>query len=187
MLKKIILQSLLLLKVDLLLERVERLFEHLKECRYKSVYSNNFNFVNQGPGSFQISGEPKKFSMGEGSHIKSGTFIECSGGVTIGSYFHTGRGLTIFSTSHNWKNGTKIPYDNTSINKPVIIGDFVWFGANVTILPGTYVGDGVVVSAGSVIRGNIPELAIVAGNPAVVIGYRDKETYLNLLKNKCFF
>ena len=187
MLKKIILQSLFLLKADLFLERVKRLFEYLQEYRYKYIYGENFNFVNQGPGGFQISGDASKFEMGRCSHIKSNTFIECSGGVSIGDYFHTGRGLTIFSTSHNWKNGTKIPYDEISINKPVIIGDFVWFGANVTILPGTNVGHGVVVSAGSVVRGAIPELAIIAGNPAVVIGYRDKEAYSNLLQKKCFF
>ena len=125
--------------------------------------------------------------MGRCSHIKSNTFIECSGGVSIGDYFHTGRGLTIFSTSHNWKNGTKIPYDEIVLYQPVTIGSFVWIGANVTILPGTTLGDGVVVAAGAVVRGNIPDCSIVAGNPATIIGQRNVDEYLHLLNNKCFF
>lgn len=187
MFKKLIVNLLYLFKFDLWLSRLLGLLSDVKVKRYKAKYGDNFNYVDQGPGGFQISGDPNSFSMGIGSHIKSGTFIECSGGVSIGRYFHTGRGLTIFSTSHNWKSETKIPYDEVSINKPVKIGDFVWFGANVTILPGAHIGDGVVVSAGAVVRGTIPELAIIAGNPAIVIGYRDKEMYLNLLQKKCFF
>ncbi|GAA77703.1 acyltransferase [Pseudoalteromonas sp. BSi20495] len=187
MLKKIILQSLFLLKADLFLERVKRLFEYLQEYRYKYIYGENFNFVNQGPGGFQISGDASKFEMGRCSHIKSNTFIECSGGVSIGRYFHTGRGLTIFSTSHNWKDSTKIPYDELTLIKPVVIADFVWFGANVTVLPGTVIGNGVVVAAGSVVRGSIPDFSIVAGNPAIVIGERNADEFLHLLNNKCFF
>jgi len=163
------------------------LFEGLKEQRYKVKYDINFTFVNQGPGGFQISGDPNNFSMGEGSHIKSGTFIECSGGVSIGRYFHTGRGLTIFSTSHNWKNSSKIPYDEVTLVQPVVIGDFVWIGANVTILPGTTIGDGVIVAAGSVVRGNVPDCSVIAGNPATIIGHRNVEEFLYLLNNKCFF
>lgn len=187
MLKKIIIKIFLILKVDIIFDRFTLLFESLKEHRYKIEYDMNFTFVNQGKGGFQISGEPNNFSMGEGSHIKSNTFIECSGGVSIGRYFHTGRGLTIFSTSHNWKNGTKIPYDELTLIKPVVIADFVWFGANVTVLPGTVIGSGVVVAAGSVVRGNIPDFSIVAGNPAIVIGERDADEFLHLLNNKCFF
>ena len=125
--------------------------------------------------------------MGIGSHIKSGTFIECSGGVTIGSYFHTGRSLTIFSTSHNWKNGNKIPYDEAVLYQPVVIGNYVWIGANVTILPGTTIGDGVVVAAGSVVRGNVPNCSVVAGNPATIIGQRNVDRFAFLEHGKCFF
>lgn len=93
------------------------------------------NFVEQGTGGLRI-GNPENFKIDITSHLKSNCFIECQGGVTIGKYFHTGRGLTIFSSNHNYLSKDSIPYDNEVIKKPVIIHDCVWIGANVTICPG---------------------------------------------------
>lgn len=56
--------------------------------------------------------------------------------------------------------------------KPVIIGDDVWIGARVTILPGAKIGTGVIVGAGAVVAGEIPDYAVVGGVPAKVIKYR---------------
>ncbi len=52
---------------------------------------------------------------------------------------------------------------------PVTIGDNVWIGAAVSILPGAVIGAGTVVAAGSVVRGEIPAGVLCAGNPARVI------------------
>lgn len=186
-LKTIIIKLAVVSGIDLFVERLIHVFESIKEYRYQLKYGQNFTFVNQGPGGFCISGDPKKFSMGVGSHIKSSTFIECSGGVTIGRYFHTGRGLTIFSTSHNWKDCSKIPYDEVTLHRAVIIGDFVWAGANVTILPGAVIGTGVIISAGSVVRGKIPDYTIIAGNPAKVVGTRNEELFQKLLNKRLFY
>ena len=49
-----------------------------------------------------------------------------------------------------------------------VIGDNVWIGANVTILPGVTIGDYVVVAAGSVVTKDVPSGVLVAGVPAVV-------------------
>lgn len=135
------------------------------------------HWVDQGAGGIDIAGDPSRFEIGVGSHLKSNTFIECSGGVTIGSYFHSARGLTIFSSRHVWKNADRIPYSAQIEDAPVIIGDCVWAGVNVTILPGTTVGDGAILAAGAVVRGHIPKGALVAGNPATVIGYRDLQHF----------
>ena len=56
--------------------------------------------------------------------------------------------------------------------KPVIIGNDVWIGARVTILPGVKIGNGVIVGAGAVVTGKIPDYAVVGGVPARVIKYR---------------
>ena len=50
-----------------------------------------------------------------------------------------------------------------------IIGNDVWIGQGATILPGTRIGDGVIVGAGSVVTGTIPPYSIVGGNPARVL------------------
>lgn len=54
-------------------------------------------------------------------------------------------------------------------NKPIHIGNNVWFGAGVTVLPGVTVGDNAIVGAGSVVTKDVPSNAIVAGNPARLI------------------
>ena len=49
--------------------------------------------------------------------------------------------------------------------RPVTIGNDVWLGANVTVLPGVTIGDGAVVGAGSVVTRDIPPHTLAAGNP----------------------
>ena len=64
--------------------------------------------------------------------------------------------------------------DNTYVYKDVEIGDFVWLGSRVMILPGTKIGEGAIIQGGSVVHGEIPPYAIAGGNPAKVFKYRDK-------------
>lgn len=132
----------------------------------------NFFFVEQGAGGLTI-GNAQNLQMDVTSHFKSGACIECQGGVKIGRYFHTGRGLTIFSSNHKYNNDNYIPYDNVDELRPVIIEDFVWCGANVTIMPGVTIGEGAVIGGGSVVAKNIPQYAVAVGNPAKVVKYRD--------------
>lgn len=56
-------------------------------------------------------------------------------------------------------------------SKPIIIKDKSWIGFNSIILKGVTVGEGAVVAAGSVVTKDVPDYAIVAGNPATVIKY----------------
>jgi maltose O-acetyltransferase len=49
--------------------------------------------------------------------------------------------------------------------EPVTIGDNVWIGGNVTILPGVNIGDNVTIGAGSVVTHDIPSNVIAVGNP----------------------
>ena len=60
---------------------------------------------------------------------------------------------------------------------PVVLGDDVWLGANVTILPGVTIGDGAVVGASSTVTKDVPAGAVVVGTPAKQIssvpGYED--------------
>lgn len=155
--------------------------------RYEKLCNCKINFFSQGCGGVILGGDLSKFKIDETSHLKSNTFIECSGTVTIGRYFHTGRGLTIFSTNHNYQNTKSIPYDEISVDKEVVIKDFVWCGSNVTIVPGVTIGEGVVIAAGSVITKNIADYAVVGGNPAKVIKYRDIDEFKRLKKEGKYY
>ena len=53
--------------------------------------------------------------------------------------------------------------------RPVVIGNDVWIGGRVIILPGVKIGDGAIIGAGSVVTKDVSEYDVVAGNPARVI------------------
>jgi acetyltransferase-like isoleucine patch superfamily enzyme len=124
-------------------------------------------------------------SFGQGTIVGSdchfnGIRVLGYGTLTIGNHFHSGPEILVITSSHNYKSLNYLPYDNTELIKNVVIGDYVWLGARVTILPGAFLGDGVIVQAGSVVHGSIPACSIVGGNPAVVIGHRDVKVFEQL-------
>lgn len=58
-----------------------------------------------------------------------------------------------------------------------VVGNDVWFGMNVTVMPGVTIGDGAIAAAGSVIVSDVPAYTIVGGNPAQILKQRfDDET-----------
>ena len=59
--------------------------------------------------------------------------------------------------------------------KKVTIGNDVWIGTRVIILPGVTVGNGVIIGAGAVVTKDVPDMAIVGGVPAKIIKYRGKK------------
>ncbi len=135
----------------------------------------------------------KNLYVGGKSNVTSNTCLgECvnfngmqmygKGRIEIGDYFHSGQNCQIITSFHNYE-GNKIPYDNTYINKDVIIEDCVWIGNNTIILGGTRIGEGAIIQAGSVVCCDIPKYAIAGGHPAKPFKYRDKEHY-ELLKSK---
>ena len=58
---------------------------------------------------------------------------------------------------------------------PITVGSDVWFGGNVTVLPGVTIGDGAVIGAGSVVTRDIPPGVVAAGNPCRVLRPVDQE------------
>ena len=88
----------------------------------------------------------------------------------------------ILTSNHDYE-GEEIPYDSMDIVKDVRIGDFVWIGNRVIILPGVTIGEGAIIQAGAVVVSDIPACAIAGGNPAKVFKYRDKE-HFNRLKEE---
>ena len=116
-----------------------------------------------------------------GDHVHlHGMWASGDGRFVIGNWSHLGEGLRVFTRNHNYDKGDAIPYDSTYITKDVIVGDFVWIGVEVILLPGTTIGEGAIIQAGSVVHGHIPAYAIAGGNPAKVFAQRDIEHFKRL-------
>ena len=96
--------------------------------------------------------------------------------VTIGDDCFIGPNVSIYTACHSTD-----PIERNSRREwaePVTIGNNVWIGGSVTILPGVTIGDNVTIGAGSVVVKDIPSNVIAAGNPCRVI----RETPPNLPK-----
>lgn len=96
----------------------------------------------------------------------------CAGGVKIGKDTIIGNYVSFHSENHNYHD-SNIPIRLQGVNhKGIVIGENCWIGAKVTILDGSTVGNGCIIAAGSVVRGEFPENAIIGGVPAKILKFR---------------
>ena len=89
--------------------------------------------------------------------------------ITIGNNVWIGPNTGIFAVSHPMEAAGR--HEMLAIAKPVTIGDGVWIGGNVTVLMGVTIGKNAVIGAGTVVTCDVPENAVVVGNPARVVKY----------------
>ena len=112
-----------------------------------------------------------KVKIGENVTILNGFQCMSAGGLTIEDNTMISLNCTIATNNHDM-------YDRYVITcKPVHIKRNVWIGVNVTILPGVTIGENAVVGAGAVVTKDVPDNAVVVGNPAKVIRYLDAEKF----------
>ena len=127
----------------------------------------------------------KTTSLGDGC-VFNGVHVYGGGDVAIGNHVAIGNETVIYSENHDYDTGNAIPFGTGWTPKPVRIDDCVWIASRVTILPGTHIGEGAIIQAGSVVHGEIPPLAIAGGNPAKVFASRDRAHYERLKAEKRF-
>lgn len=92
-----------------------------------------------------------------------------------------------FRTANHYYDGEDLkflPYDERIICKPITIKKNCWLGTSVLVLPGVTIHEGAVIGAGSVVSKDIPPCAVVCGNPAKIVKYRDVEVYRELAANE---
>ena len=104
----------------------------------------------------------------DGASIDSQSFVDYSGGLTIRKNAHIAWGSYITTHDHGYD------YRNKPIGKSLEIGENAFVGAKSVILFNcNRIGNNAVVGTGSVVTKDVPDNAIVAGNPARIIKYRD--------------
>lgn len=107
----------------------------------------------------------KNISIGKRVFINSGCKFQDQGGITIGNDVLIGHNCVIATLNHLFDPERRADM----IPSPVEIGDKVWIGANVTILPGVKIGEGAIIAAGAVVTKNVEALTVVGGVPAKLI------------------
>lgn len=142
---------------------------------YKSVGVNKFCKISRGA----------IVDVGEG-FCSNGLEISGFGTVSVGDYFHSGENCKFMLGSHDYDNGDAIPYGSTFLRRNISVGNFVWMGDDVTISGNVTIGDGAIIAIGSVVVKDVPPYAIVGGNPAKVIKFRDIEHFEMLRYQKKF-
>ena len=114
----------------------------------------------------------KNLEIGDYSSIGAYSVVQTN--VIIGRNVMMGPYCYIYTTNHAF-NRIDIPMIKQGYAKPtqVRIGNDVWIGSRVTILPNVTIGNGVIIGASAVITHDVPDYAIVAGNPAHIIKFRN--------------
>ena len=101
--------------------------------------------------------------IGRGSHVVAHESVNVGDEVYMGPYVY------ITDQNHGYEDPDTSIGRQFPVNRPVTVGSGSWLGAGAIVLPGAVIGRNVVVAAGSVVRGEIPDHCVVAGVPARVI------------------
>lgn len=94
------------------------------------------------------------------------TILDCAP-VNIGQEVKFGPGVQIYTAGHSLNPIARAQGEEFAL--PVSIGNKVWVGGSAIVLPGVTIGQNSVIGAGAVVTKDVPENAIVAGNPARII------------------
>ena len=113
-----------------------------------------------------------RITLGDNSGI--GINASLSGKVTIGDNVMMGPNCTFYCVNHAFDR-LDIPMREQGFQteKPIVVGNDVWIGGHVIVLPGVHIGNGAIIGAGAVVTNDVPDYAIVGGNPAKVLKYRN--------------
>lgn len=152
---------------------------------FGSVATQNYGVMTLG-SDVEFRGDPVavrlvcqmrgSLEIGDGCAFGSGVTLSASAHMKVGHHVHFARQSAVVDQSVLTM--SLPPRSNLSSTRPTIIDDLVWIGARAMILGGVHVGWGSVIAAESLVNADVPPLAIVAGVPAQVIGYLEREDVL---------
>ena len=126
-------------------------------------------------------------SVGSGVRVQAPFWCDYGANITFGENFYANHGLVIldgakvvfgknvFVAPNCGFHTARHPLDAERRNKgleyanPITVGDNVWFGAGVQVLPGVTIGEGAVIAAGAVVTKDVPPRTLVAGVPAKIV------------------
>ncbi|MFC7876444.1 sugar O-acetyltransferase [Isoptericola sp. NPDC057391] len=120
----------------------------------------------------------RRVHVGERFYANFNLTLVDDGPIRIGDHVLIGPNVTITTAGHPLD--PDLRRDAAQFNLPVTIGDNVWIGSGVSIMPGVSIGDDSVIGAGSVVTRDVPAGVVAVGSPCRVlreIGDHDREFY----------
>ena len=108
-----------------------------------------------------------RLQIGEGCLIAHGVICGLDDKITVGRNVSIGPYVKLYTATHSLGFGSRRMALNVTA-KPIVIEDGAWVGIDSLIMPGVTLGQGCVVSAGSVVTSSVPPNTLVSGNPATV-------------------
>lgn len=94
-----------------------------------------------------------------------------TGRVVLGDDVMFGPEVMITASSYRYNDGQPVT-DQAMDEADVVIGNDVWIGTRAVLMPGTTIGDGAIIGAHAVVRGDIPAMSVAVGSPARVVSQR---------------
>ena len=116
-------------------------------------------------------GSGLRVEVGDNCNLPSGLIV--IGDLKLGNDVMMGPEVVFISYNHEVSD-LEVPMrmQGATDSKPIIVGNDVWIGMRVMVMPGVKIGSHSIIAAGSVVTKDVPEWGIVGGNPAKVIKYR---------------
>ena len=117
-------------------------------------------------------GSPKTLEIGDDSAIGFGTEFIVGSSIEIGRHVMISNRVSLMGyDGHPLDPYSRARHEPPTAHGfgPITLGDYAWIGSGSIIMKGVTIGRGAIVSAGSVVRMNVPELTVVSGNPAKVV------------------
>ena len=113
-----------------------------------------------------------RIKIGKNVVINSNMLAMARGGITIEDDVQIAANVQLLTNNHDAYERSILPC------RPILIKKGAWIGAGATILPGICVGAHAIVGAASVVTKDVPDYAVVVGNPARVVKMLDAEKFL---------
>lgn len=128
---------------------------------------------------------PYNLKVGTGTIVGDNAILDARSGLKLGKNVNLSSNVSIYTLQHNHRS----PEFDCNFDKDlqVRIGDRVWLGSNVVVLPGVTIGEGAVICAGAVVTKDIEPYTVAAGIPAHKVGERPRNLTYEFSGKTCWF
>lgn len=169
------------------MDMIKKIEKKIKDMLLSKMYGSIGNHSEIPLRHVCVNGKENIF-IGDFCSIGQNVYFEANqnGRIIIGDGSIIAPWVTILTRTHLFDNPdlNAIPYGKYYLTGDVSIEEGVWIGQRALILPGVRIGKGAVIGAGCVVAKTVPDYAVVVGNPARIVRFREKKIFERLLSER---